>query len=123
MALDAELGEARAAAEIGQIDDEGGADHLGVQPAQQLDRGLRRAAGGDQIVDQQHRLAGADRVLMHLDDVDAVFELVILADGLGRQLALLADRHEAAAQAVGDGAAEDEAARLDAGHRLAPADW
>ena len=31
------------------------------------------------------------------------------------QLALLADRHEAAAEFVRDGAAEDEAARLDAG--------
>ena len=52
---------------------------------------------------------------MDLDDVDAVLELVLLADGLGRQLALLADRHEAAAQAIRDGAAKDEAARLDAG--------
>ena len=123
MALDAELGEPRRAAEIGQIDDESGAHHVGLELAQQLDRGFRRAAGGDQIVDQQHRLARADGILMDLDDVDAVFELVFLADGLGRQLALLADRHEAAAQPVRHRAAQDEAARLDAGDRLRPCDW
>ena len=60
----------------------------------------------------------ADGVLVHLDDVDAVFQRVLLADGLPGQLALLAQGHEPAAQPVGDGAAEDEPARLDAGHRL-----
>src|SRR5262245_36313622 len=58
---------------------------------------------------------------MDLDDVNAVFELVVLADGLRRQLALLTDRHEAAAQPVGHRTAEDEATRLDAGDRLHPA--
>ena len=76
------LASACGAAEIRQVDDEGRADDLGTQPAQQLDRGLRRAAGGDQIVDQQHGLAGLQRILVDLDDVDAVFELVVLADGL-----------------------------------------
>ena len=37
------------------------------------------------------------------------------------QLALLADRYEAAAEHVGDGAAEDEAARLDTGDASMPA--
>ncbi len=110
-----------AAAEIGQVDDEGGAHHVGIELAQELDRGFRRAARGDQIVDQQHGLSGTDGVLMDLDDVDAVFELVVLADRLPRQLALLADRHEAAAQAVGHRAAQDEAARLDPRHGLDPA--
>ena len=57
---------------------------------------------------------------MDLDDVDFILQLVLLADGLGRELALLADGHEAAAQAIGDGAAEDKSARLDAGNRLDP---
>ena len=82
MARDAELGETRRAAEIGEVDDEGGAHHIGLELAQELDRGLGRAAGRDQIVDQEHGIAGADRVLVDLDDVDAVFELVILADRL-----------------------------------------
>ena len=89
MAFDAELGEPGRAAEIGEIDDEGGADHLGLELAQQLDRSLGRAAGGDQIVDQQHRLAGRDGILVHLDHVDAVFELVVLADCLAGSLPFL----------------------------------
>ncbi len=52
---------------------------------------------------------------MDLNNVDAVFQFVILADGLGGQLALLADRHKAAMEAVGHRAAQDKAARLDAG--------
>ena len=42
--------------------------------------------------------------------------VILLPDGLPRQLALLADRDEAATQAIGHGPAEDEAARLDPGH-------
>ncbi len=76
--------------------------------------------GGDQIVHQQDRLADAERVLVDLDDIDAIFELVVLTDGLGGQLALLADRHEAAMQTIRRSAAEDEPARLDTGDRLDP---
>ncbi len=70
MAFDAELGEPRRPAEIGKIDDEGGAHHIGVDPSQELHCGLRRPAGGDQVVDEEHGVARADRVLMDLDDVD-----------------------------------------------------
>src|SRR5262245_40664257 len=118
MRFDTEPRKPRRAAEIGQIDDEGSADHLGLELAQELDRGLRRAARGDQIVNEQHRFARGDGVLVNLDHVDAVFELVVLTDGLARQLALLADRDEAATQPVGHGAAQYEAARLDARDRL-----
>ncbi len=56
-----------------------------------------------------------DRVGVDLDAVGAVFEFVVVAYGLGGQLAFLADRNEALAQRVGQRRAEDEAARLDAG--------
>ena len=81
MTLDAKLGEPRGAAEFGRSmtkDAPTTSDFI----AQQLDRGFRRAAGGDQVVNRKHRIAGADRVLVDLDHVDAVFELVILADCL-----------------------------------------
>ena len=58
---------------------------------------------------------GCHRVLVHLHLVEAVFQAVGDAHGLVRQLALLADRDEPGGQLVRDGAAEDEAARLDAG--------
>ena len=57
------------------------------------------AAGGDQIVDQQHMLALLHRVDVNFHPVLAVFQGIILADhGVG-QLAFLADRHEADGQA------------------------
>ena len=40
------------AAEVRQVDDETGRHHIGADLAQQLDRALGGAAGGDQVVDQ-----------------------------------------------------------------------
>ena len=79
-----------------------------------LHRAVRGAARGDQVVDQNDALAGLHRVLVHLHLVDAVFERIGDRHRGVRQLALLADRHEAGRELVGDRAAEDEAARLDA---------
>ena len=76
---------------------------------------FRGAAGGDQIVHQDHALARDQRVVVHLDLVDAVFQRIGDAHALVRQLALLADRHEAGRDLMRHRAAEDEAARLDAG--------
>ena len=60
------------------------------------------------------RCPAVDRVAVHLEAVGAVFEVVGDADRSCRQLAELAHRHEAGADAVGDRRAEDEAAALDA---------
>ena len=62
------------AAEIGQIDDEAGRDDVGADLAQQLDRALRGAAGGDEVIDQDDALAGLDRVDMHFHFVEAISE-------------------------------------------------
>src|SRR5262245_42002740 len=113
--------EPRRTAEIGKINHESGSNDIGVNLAQQLDRGLRRPAGGDQVVDQKDWSARTERIFMNLDDVDTVFELVVLANCLPGQLALLADRHEAAAEPISDRATENEAACLDAGDGLHPA--
>jgi hypothetical protein len=48
------------------------------------DRG-RRAAGSQQIVDDQRARAGRDRVLMHFEHVLAVFQIVAHAHDLRRQ--------------------------------------
>src|SRR5690606_22025392 len=101
-------------AERRQVDHEGGGDDLAARFLDEVDGRVRRSAGRDQIIDQQYLVSAADGIGVDLDGVDAVLEAVLLADRLPRQLALLADRHEAAAEFVGDGAAEDEAARLDA---------
>src|SRR5215468_4584966 len=120
MTFDAERGEPLCPAQLRQIDDEGGADDLAAGTLDELDRGLGGAAGGDQVVDDQDPLARIDGVLMHLDDVDAIFERVFLANGFPRQLALFAKRDEAAAEPIGDCSPYDKAARLDPCHVLDP---
>jgi hypothetical protein len=103
------------AAEFGQVDDEAGGQHFGAKLTQEFHRRFRRAASGDQIVDQYHALAFDQRVGMHLDLVFAILQHVRDADALVRQLALLADRNETGRHLMRHRAAEDEAARLDAG--------
>ena len=65
-----ELAQPSGAAEVGQVDDEAGGEHLRAQLAQQLDRALGRAAGGDQIVDQDDAVAKGERVIL-VDDLIA----------------------------------------------------
>ena len=103
-------------AELGQIDDEARMGHLGTGAPEELHSRDGRAAGGNQIVDQQHPVAFIDGIGMHLDGIHAIFKRVVLTDGLAGQLAALADRHEADAERNGHRRPEDEAARLDAGH-------
>ena len=74
-------------------------------PPDLLDQGRgggRGAPGGQDVVDDQDALARLDAVAVQLDRGGAVLELVLLGDRLGRELALLADRHEAGAEVVGD---------------------
>ena len=78
----------------------------------ELDRALDRAAGRQEVVDDQHLLARLDRVAMDLERVRAVFERVLDGDRLGRQLAELPDRDQAGVELVGHRGTEDEPARL-----------
>src|SRR5262245_42219112 len=112
----APLAQAPAAAEIGQVDDEAAADHLAAGLLDQVERGDGGAARRDQIVDEQDLLARRDGVGVDLDAVRAVLERVVLAERVPGELAALAHGHEAGLELVRDRAAEDESARLDAGH-------
>ena len=105
----------RRAAEIRQVDDEAGRDHVGADLAHQLHRALRGTAGGDEIVDQNDALAGKNGVGVHFHLVETVFQRIGDAHRGMRQLALLADRHKAGRDLMRHRAADDEAARLDAG--------
>ena len=60
----------------GQIDHETGREDIGAELTQQLDRAFRGAAGGDEIVHQNHTLALLHRVFMHFHLVDAVFQRI-----------------------------------------------
>src|SRR6185312_3576747 len=69
---------------------------------------------GQQVVDDDDALAGLDGVEMDFEGVGAVFEVVVDAGGGGGELSGLAHRNESGVEAVGQGGAEDEAARFDA---------
>ena len=91
---DAPAFEPVAALEEVELDEEREADDLALEPLDELDRALDRAAGREQVVDDQDLLAGLDRVAVDLERVRAVLEGVLDGDRLGRQLAQLADRDE-----------------------------
>src|SRR6516165_460145 len=110
----AELPDLVGAAEVGQIDDETGGQHFGADALEEFYCRLGGATSGDEIVHQDHALALEHRVLVHLHLVDAVFERIADGDALERQLALLADRHEAGRDLVRNRAAENKAARFNA---------
>ncbi len=84
-----------APAGIRQVDHGADTDDFSTQRLENSNRRLAAAAGGNQIVQQQHALARDDGIDVHLEASRAVLELVIVPDRLVRQLAGLSQRHEA----------------------------
>ena len=79
-----ELAQLVGAAELRQVDDETGGEHLGADLAQQLHGALGSAAGRDQVVDQDHSVAllhGVDEMEVH-EDAITKGERVIIVDDL-----------------------------------------
>lgn len=111
-------GEPGAAVEEGQFDDEGHLQEVAAEAFDQFDRGGRGSAGGEDVVDEEHLLAGADGVDVHREGVGAVFEAVAFLEGVEGQFALLADGDDARTEAEGDGGGEEEAAGVDAGDEI-----
>ena len=92
--------------------------HDAALPARRARRPRSRCRRGEQVVDDEHAGAGLERVDVHLELGLAVLELVRDSIGRAGQLAGLAHRDEARVERAREGAAEDEAARLDAHHRV-----
>src|SRR6202163_3783382 len=82
------------AAQIRQVDHESAADDRSAGKADQRERRFSRAAGCDQVVDEQHLLAALNPFGMHLQPVGAVLEMVVVTEVFGWQLPLFADRHK-----------------------------
>src|SRR5271154_4875862 len=108
-------GELGAAIEEGEFDGEGGAGYFAAELLDQLDGGCRGAAGGKQIVAEQHGLAGLDGVLVDFELVRAVFELVGDGGSFPGKLFGFAHGNETGAESIGERGSEDEAAGFDAG--------
>src|SRR5215210_5679922 len=98
------------AADIGQVDDEGRCHDIAAGFAEEIDGGGGRAAGSDQIVDQEDPVTLPNGVGVNLDGVDAVFERIFLAEVAVMQLAPLGNRNESPSLFNDAAPAENEAA-------------
>ena len=67
----------------------------------QVATGFHRAAGRQEIIDKQDRLPRPDAVDVNFQRVGTIFQLVVKCTRVERQLARLADRHEADSQFEG----------------------
>src|SRR5258706_15965653 len=94
LADDFDIGEALSAGQLLQLDQDLDADDLAAELANQANRGGRRAACRQYIIDDQHLLAGLDGVGVHLELVGSVLELVGVADRVPRKLPDLANGDE-----------------------------
>jgi hypothetical protein len=101
-----------------QLDEEYARDDLAAEPLAQVAQRTGGAARRKQVVVDQDAGAARQRVGVDLEGVDPVFECVLGADDLVRQLAALARGHEAHAEVARQRAAEDEAARLGGDHEV-----
>src|SRR4051812_8528400 len=99
------------AAKLGQVDNRRAFNDHCAEPLEQNLAGHHRAAGRDQIVDDQHAVARLARVLVNFHGGRAVFELVRLRRALVGQFALLTDRNEAEVQLIGENRPDDETTR------------
>src|SRR5438105_15664030 len=101
------------AAQIRQVDHESAANYRSAGNADQPERRFSRAAGCNQVVDEQHLLAALNPVGMQLQPVGAVLELVIVTEVFGGELPLFAHRHETDIQLVSERGADNKAPRFD----------
>jgi len=107
-------GQFRAAVEEGQLDHEPQSDDLACHILHQFHGSGRGAAGGQQIVDDEHALTRRDVIAVDLQAICSVFEIVADAHTFRRQLLRFAHGHESGAERVGERGGEDKSAGFDA---------
>src|SRR5262249_7497357 len=98
-----------------QLDEDGTAGHLGPSLLDKPAARLKSSTGGQQVVHQQHALAGQEAVDVDLQLGAAVFQVVLQGVSAVGQLAGLAQGHERLWQHQGQGGGEQEAAGLGGG--------
>ncbi len=111
--LDSVTAQEIGAAKFGQVDDERGAGQHRARPPDEPAGGQRGPPRGDKVVDEMDPRAGRAGIDVHRQAIGAIFERIILGDGLARQLPVLADEEEPGAEVKRDGRGEYEAARVD----------
>ena len=109
-ALDSVTAQFVTAAETVKFDHHRHADDVAAEGLDEAGRRQGRAAGGEDVVDDQDGLVGVDGVTMDLELVGAVLELVLLTCHGPGQLAGLADGDEPGPEPVRHRCRENEAA-------------
>lgn len=114
-----------AAFEACQFDGERAADDVGARSLGQFAARADGAAGGQQVVDDERVLAGAEAVSVDLECVGAVFQLIVEAVRVERELAWFADGNEADVEFQCQRSGEDEPTGLSGDDRvdLVAAPW
>ena len=106
-------GEFVTALKEGEFDEEGEADDVGTDFAEEATGGGGGPSGGKEVVDHDDAFAGLNGILMDFEGVFSVFELVAFLGGGGGEFARLADEDEAAAEFLGEGSAKEKATGFD----------
>lgn len=110
------LTDLRGTVQEAEFADEIHVDGFHGEVADEFDGCFGRAAGGEQVVVEQHHVTRFQGVLMDVEDVFAIFQTIGFGKGGRGQFAGFANGHEACVEACCQGTAQDEAARFDANH-------
>src|ERR1700730_5119163 len=101
-----------------ELNDAGAGAHVPAAWATQVDGGLHRPAGSHQIIEHHDALSRDDGIFLDLYGVGSVFEVIGVAHGWARQLALLADHRKTALEFEGERRRNQKPARFDADQKI-----
>lgn len=101
-----------------EFENEGESGDYSAEFLYQLAHGGGGPAGSQNVVDDQHPLAGFYGVGVEFENIGAIFKSVLDGDRLRGKLFRLADGDEASAKREGHGWGEEEAARLNADYDI-----
>jgi len=101
-----------------ELDEEAEGRDLASDLLDQARHPSRRASGREHVVHDDHSLARANRVLVHLQPIRSVLQLVGDLDRLRGELPRFANRNLPFAESVGESGGEDESAAFDADQQI-----
>src|SRR3989344_33787 len=100
-------------AEFGQVDDRGSFMDAGAHASYQLGGGEEGATGGDQVIEQQYRVAFTQAVGMNFQVRFAILGAIGLRKHVGGQFALLAEQHQRLVQLICEDRADQKTAGVE----------
>lgn len=95
-----------------QFDKKGCLDDVALQRLQQLQRRLHGAASGQDVIDHQHACPRHEGILVHFQGILAILQGVFDPQRGGGQFARFAHGDQAGVELIGQGSAENKAARF-----------